>query len=138
MTGVGYAILTLIVSAYKAQLPFLVAPALAFVFGHQAGWIVNTLATFIALEGQAALDTPCSLFYPVLGLLAKMRFGSVLKPTVTHTGKRALFDAQAGYVAEAVFYVLLGAASFGWDSVMGWPIALAGLLGTVLLRPWIQ
>lgn len=132
MTAVGYTILTLIVSSVRAHLPLPLAPLLAFVFTHQAGWLVNALAQYTLLGGRAVLAVPCSLLVPVVGLLNKVRAPPVLLPT------KPPGRAQAGAdIVEALFYVLVGSASFGWNSVAGWPVAVLGMLAAILARPWI-
>lgn len=134
MTAFGYTLLTLTVSAAGAggALPFPLAPLLAFVFTHQAGWMLNVLTQYAALAGRARVAVPCGLLLPVLGLLRKARGGVVIAPTGLSGKSRAVAD-----IVEAVFYVLIGSACFGWASVYGWPIALAGMMAAVLARPWV-
>lgn len=115
--------------------PAMVRIGAAFVLSHQAGSFVNALATYGALQGNARFKIALVDILPFVGWLKSTK---KLTGGVRHAGLRNIFDAQIGFVAEGLFYVLVGAATFGWQSVAGWPIAILGLLVSVLARPWMD
>lgn len=81
------------------------------------------------------MDVDLLTVVPIVGWL---RPSTILTPGIAHDGLRKIFDSQVGFVAEGLYYVLIGAATFGWTSVAGWPIAILGLLASMLAKPWLQ
>lgn len=132
MSAFGYTLLTLLCGA--GVVTTVLRPLLAYVLSHQAGGLINLLVTYAVVDGSARLQVPSSSLLPLIGFVA----GPTLRLSAPRSGALGLLEHQAGYYAEAIFYVLVGAGTFGWSSVWGWPLALLGLLVTVLLRPWLD
>lgn len=132
MSAFGYTLLTLLCGA--GVVTTVLRPLLAYVLSHQAGGLINILTTYATVNGAARLRVPSRSLLPFVGFVA----GPSLQLNAPRSGAWGLLEKQAGYYAEAVFYVLVGAGTFGWSSVWGWPLALLGLLISVLLKPWLD
>ena len=115
--------------------PAAVRVALVFCVSHQAGSCVNALATYMTLGGRARVAVDLLTVVPIVGWL---RRSTILTPEIAHHGLRKIFDSQVGFVTEGVYYVVVGAATFGWTSVAGWPVAILGLLTSILAKPWVE
>lgn len=106
---------------------------ITFGLTRQAGMFISILATLCSLGGEASVQISPAAVVPLVGLLSRPK----IKANEQHTGGRLILDEQIGFIAQGIFYVLLGARNFGWSSVWGWPIAILMLLLSVLARPWL-
>lgn len=100
------------------------APALPWLLMWQAGGFLAALAQCLAAGRTAALRISSTAVVPVLGLTDRPK---VVGPQ----------NEKVGFIAEGLLYVALGIYAYGLNSVKGWPVAVLGLLISLLLRPWM-